>query len=1055
MSRSYHNLVSRYNIYFNGIESLKTGEKKIELEVVDDYSRILPVYKASLPETENMVASNMDYTIEKCTKLIRLHSITAKPKRRKNRSEAYKALANREEYNNWVDNTYILSGKAYYYLKDYIKAANEFNFVLRKFPEYPEIYYEALTWLLRCYTELDMSEQAEEVIAEIEGSLKFPKKLNCDFDMASAAYYMSKARYADVITNLEQAITTCKNKANKARCHYILAQLYRLDNRNAMAISHYNELSKMHIPYPMRFSAKLSVLELSSNDNNINEIQAKLGKLLNSERNQAYQDQIYFALAQTELQAKNERNAIYYLQHAVDAFESNENQLIQSCRTLSDLYYKNEDYINSRLYYDTLFTVIDANYPDYTLLTERYKGLVNLSNNLIVIQREDSLQRLALMSSKERSSAIASLISKNNERNKAEELSQQAPLKLEPSKSLNNNLSKNSWYFYNPQTVAIGKQQFASNWGKRKLEDNWRRNNKDNAMSSEEITEIKAPVKEKETSDSRVTDNTDESFYLQDIPSTPEDWQKSNDLIADALFRAGKIFKYDLKNLNQSINAHEDLLYRYHENAYQLPVYFELWDSYTQLENKTKAEQYKQLILNQFSTSKYAKYLVNPNYFIEQEEQQKKIEEQFQQALALYQKGNYTAAAQVAKQTLAAQPDSTLIPNLTFIQLIGENRNKNKEEFGSSLSTFVSQFPNANASKLADNIRVLLQDDKLNNYQAMLESGYISENIKPDVEEVKQNEQFKTDANVIHYFVIVYNEQDSININRLKFDLANYNIDHYLKTDFETEISPINSKKTALLVKSFLDKEQSLIYLRSIIRTPKVFQQLRGKDYINFTISSDNYRLLREKNNLNEYINFYKKHYSQFTEGNFPAEELPSPEELMEQIEREKNAPKEKGRFVEINTSAEVKQPAKEEKEKAAEVRTEKQETEKFIKNAQSKHLLLVTIKDKQVDLRNTVREFKNFNASNFPDQKLEVNMQTLNDYQLILITGLADGEASMNYFRKAILNRNLFSGLGSINYRNFIISEENLSKITNQQLKIEDYTAFFREYYLSGEYKK
>ena len=32
--------------------------------------------------------------------------------------------------------------------------------------------------------------------------------------------------------------------------------------------------------------------------------------------------------------------------------------------------------------------------------------------------------------------------------------------------------------FYNPVTIALGKNDFKRKWGRRKLEDNWRRQNK-------------------------------------------------------------------------------------------------------------------------------------------------------------------------------------------------------------------------------------------------------------------------------------------------------------------------------------------------------------------------------------------------------------------------------------------------------------------------------------------------------------------------------------------------------------------------------------------------
>ena len=112
VSRAYQNITSHYNVYFNGRESLRKGVVKIDNSVEDDFSKILPLYKSSNPTTAKAANSEMENAILKGSKLIQSHSITKKPKRRKNRSKAYIKFASREEFNNWVDDAYILMGKA-------------------------------------------------------------------------------------------------------------------------------------------------------------------------------------------------------------------------------------------------------------------------------------------------------------------------------------------------------------------------------------------------------------------------------------------------------------------------------------------------------------------------------------------------------------------------------------------------------------------------------------------------------------------------------------------------------------------------------------------------------------------------------------------------------------------------------------------------------------------------------------------------------------------------------------------------------------------------------
>ena len=70
-------------MYFNANESVKEGLLTIDERIEDDFTRLLPIYKESDPSSAKMVKSDMDYAVVKCSKLIEMHSITKKPKRRK------------------------------------------------------------------------------------------------------------------------------------------------------------------------------------------------------------------------------------------------------------------------------------------------------------------------------------------------------------------------------------------------------------------------------------------------------------------------------------------------------------------------------------------------------------------------------------------------------------------------------------------------------------------------------------------------------------------------------------------------------------------------------------------------------------------------------------------------------------------------------------------------------------------------------------------------------------------------------------------------------------
>jgi len=189
VARAYHNLSAHYNVYFNAKESLKAGLQRIEQAIPNDYTHPLPVYKGTLPEAAKIATSEMDLAIAKCNKLISIHSITKSPPRKTNNSERYKKFASKGEYNKWVDDSYVLMGIASYYNHDYHRAIENFNYVIRKFPD-QVTRYDAFLWMARSYIETDNNKEALEIFNSLSRDGGFPKRLKQDLNLAQAHYYI-------------------------------------------------------------------------------------------------------------------------------------------------------------------------------------------------------------------------------------------------------------------------------------------------------------------------------------------------------------------------------------------------------------------------------------------------------------------------------------------------------------------------------------------------------------------------------------------------------------------------------------------------------------------------------------------------------------------------------------------------------------------------------------------------------------------------------------------------------------------------------------------------
>ena len=149
-TRFYHGLTARYNIYFNGYESYKAGIRKINNGYRDDYAELIRVFESDDPETASLCSSDMEKAVQKASKLISLKSITARPEFNPGRdlSEKEKQLLQQKEFNEWVDDSYLLIGKARFHKHEFDEAAAVFNHSLENAND-PGIRTEALVWQAR------------------------------------------------------------------------------------------------------------------------------------------------------------------------------------------------------------------------------------------------------------------------------------------------------------------------------------------------------------------------------------------------------------------------------------------------------------------------------------------------------------------------------------------------------------------------------------------------------------------------------------------------------------------------------------------------------------------------------------------------------------------------------------------------------------------------------------------------------------------------------------------------------------------------------------------
>lgn len=1042
MSRAYNNVTAHYNVYYNGKTSLRLGIAKINNSYEDDYSKVLPLFKSNNPSTATAAKAEMGNAILKASKLIQSHSITKKPKRRKNRSKSYIQFASRDEFNNWVDDAYILMGKAYFYQQNFNLAIENFSYVVRKFKEEPTR-YEAYIWLIRSYTETERYVEAYEIIQQMNTDEGFPHQMAGELAVATSNYYAKQHLYNEGIPFLSIAIKNTGNKKDRMRYKYVLAQWYQETGNPEKASQIFREIIRMNPPYKMAFNAHINAAGTFTGLGDVDKLKKELRKMLRDKKNLEFQDQIYFAMGNILMKEGNKAQAKLEYTRSAGKSKNNLYQRAVSCLTLAQIYFEELEYKKAQSYYDSAMVVIDDKYPNFLQISERHKSLTHLTDNIYSVEREDSLQRIAKLDLNTRNSLIDKWIQVAMEKEakaKKDEAAQMMDRNYFKSNETRFGLSQQQesagWYFYSPTTVAYGKVEFERLWGKRKLEDNWRRSDKrsvaeDAAEQAEDsLAKVAAVGKSK-----KITDNKNREFYTQDLPVNDSLLKISHAKIRNALYNEGRIFKTDFNDFPRSIGAFEELNKRYPENLFTLSSWFELYDLYNKQANQEKADYYKNLIISKYPDSKYAKYLLNPNYFIELEAKTDSMNRLYQKSFLEFKNGKYAQAGAITDQIMKMQPDSALIPKIKFIKVVADGTSSNRESFGKLLTEYISLNPKAEPKPLAESILKLIQDSTLVDYQKMVESGYLNDQIKNSElsDESKKGidefgGKFSYDEDLLHYFVIAYPKNSEVDLNRLKFDIANYNIDHYTKIDFEIESTNLNQTTSLLMIRSLNDKEQGLIYFRSIIKNRSVFSALKKVKYVNFIASSTNFREITTDKDYAEYLKYFVKNYSKFVTGDFSEEVLPEPEELLAKVQHEEDLPKEKGSFVAVAPTG----------------------SGLDIYSAENVGLqnYVIAVNGPAVNLKPVITAFTNLNRDDFRQAGLSIRQSQVADYKLIIVSAFKTKNEAISYFIKAVANRKYFKSLDTLSYRNFIITDDNLRKLTETR-KIAEYLNFFKIKYI------
>ncbi len=836
-------MTAHYNAYFNGKESLRQGVEELETNVKDNYMEVLPVYKLGKKEDAGSIKPYMDRAIEKGSKVIKRHSMNF----------------NRKEFVRWIDESYLLMGKANYYKQDYLAAKRTFDFVLKKY-EAPEK-HEATLWLARTLIQREEYNKAQSTLDQLQNKIDGGEEVRKStlelIPLTYAELFIRQEKYGSAIEYLKYGIEVIGKKQLKTRLIFILAQIYQKEGVDYKATELYTQVIKRNPEYEMAFNARINLataFDVNSGDTKL--VYKELNKLLNDSKNEDYKDQIYYALAQLALKEQNDTLARQYLKQSVASSFGNDFQKAISSLKLANLYFDDPDYRNAQVYYDTTTQFLPLEYPEYGQIEKRTYTLTDLVEHLDIVHTEDSLQYLAGLPEDERNQIVNDIIAKvkeEQERMREEERERQqsmAFMKQNRMSSSKNTTNTGGWYFYNPSSMSFGYSEFMKKWGRRKLEDLWR-------LSDKRVVDFGTDEFDELATDSTMADTVQYSTdpllpktYLQHIPLTDEQKEVSNKKIAESLYRLGFIYKEGLNENRKAVESFESFVSRYPENDFAIRCYFQLYLLYQELDDQANVDRVKGVILSEYPDTDYARLIEDPSYYQQLLEEQNRVNTLYTDAYQAFEDGQYFTTVIYSEEALMSYPKDDLAPKFTYLRALAKGKMEHQDSLIVCLREMVRKYPASDVTPLAREI--------LNRFNISPELTVEEKQAKEEEKQLNAAMELYAYEPSDRYLYLMIVKSGEVNINATKVKVSDHNNKYSSLETYRVNSVLLNSSSELITVGTFENEEKALDYLMEIENSTYVFSDISSENYEHFIISTKNYPVFYKDKNIQMYRTFFQ-----------------------------------------------------------------------------------------------------------------------------------------------------------------------------------------------------
>ncbi len=837
-SKAYHNTTAHYNGYFYAREEIEKIDKTLWSNLKDDYNRILRLY----PALDSTQAKSYDKEVQEAIKMASI-------------------AIQRHPNSKWVDDNYILVGRARFYSLDWGNAIETFKYVNNpKLTKDKDARHRSLIFLIRTFVEHKEYNNAQAAIDYVQKE-ELSKENRKNLLLQKAYFHQEQGDYDNMVRSLTEAVPLLKKRDKPGRIYFIIGQVYQKLGFEAEAYNYYKKCLATNPEYEVDFYARLYLAQVTeiSRSKNVAAARKSFKKLLKDSKNKDFKDKIYYEMGIFELKQKNLNDAIVNLNRSVR--EGNNKRIDgEAYLRLGEIYYDTlRKYELSQAYYDSAIRSLPTDYEGYTQIKARAEILNEFVKHLNTIKWQDSLLAMASLDSTQLRTRIDSAYqAKKAAEEKRAGKKKKKSNRIEIDSNDNNNIFARTdedgnipqeeeetadWYFGNPSAMAMGQTEFKRIWGDVPLEDNWRRSLRSSATAASNRNQTLQPDDPNQGQPTEAAAEPVDPVAAEydrvskQIPRTDEQKKEALGKIENAYFNLGDIYYFKLLENDNAVASYSTLLKRFPESEYEPEVLYKLYLIFKDTD-PSKAETYASRLKQKYPESTFAKILINPNYLQESSLAVEKQKVLYKTAYTHFENKEYRAALRVIDEALLLG-ETSFVPNLALLKvlIIGDTEDINQYQF--ALDEFSKKYPE---NSLAEYAKKLLQASK--DFQ-------LSQEKREGIQYIRSFEE-------PHYFVMVYKKDEKMFASAA---LERLNEQNFKDLRLKTSNLVFNDDYTLTLVDGLPRVSSAIEYFQTFNEKLSTLAELRNHKFYTFVITKDNFDIFYRTKGLDEYIQFFEKNY--------------------------------------------------------------------------------------------------------------------------------------------------------------------------------------------------